>query len=118
MEYKFEKLDVWDLSLDLSDHVYDVAASLPEIEKFNLCSQIVRAVTSISLNIAEGSTSQSDAEQARFLNYSIRSLIEVVACMRLAERREYFIEPELKNSTELVAHKLFVKLQAFKNALK
>jgi hypothetical protein len=38
--------------------------------------------------------------------------------MRLAERREYFIEPELKNSTELVAHKLFIKLQAFRNALK
>jgi len=41
MNYKFEKLDVWKMSLDLSDLVYDIAAQLPDIERFNLQSQII-----------------------------------------------------------------------------
>lgn len=118
MRYKFEDLDVWDLSMDLSDHIYEITDVLPDSEKYNLKSQAVRAVTSISLNIAEGSTSQTDAEQGRFINYAIRSLIEVIACLRIMERRRYLNESALKSNTENVAHQLFIKLQAFRNALK
>ncbi|PSQ89558.1 MAG: hypothetical protein BRD45_02800 [Bacteroidetes bacterium QS_8_64_10] len=35
---------------------------LPSSEKYNLESQLTRAASSISLNIAERSTGQSDAE--------------------------------------------------------
>ena len=118
MKYKFEKLDVWDISLELSDFVYEIADILPDSEKYNLRSQIIRAVTSISLNIAEGSTSQTDNEQSRFIGYAIRSLIEVIACLRIIERRKYLKESTLKSNTEKSIHKLFVKLQAFRNALK
>ena len=117
MEYKFEKLDVWKISLDLSDHIYALADNLPDSEKYNLRSQIIRAVTSISLNIAEGSTSQTDKEQSRFIGYAIRSLIEVIACLRIMERRRYLNELSVKIETEQVAHKLFIKLQAFRSAL-
>jgi len=117
MEYKFEKLDVWSISLELSDFIYKIAESLPEIEKFNLKSQSIRAVTSISLNIAEGSTILTDSEQRRFLGYSIRSLIEVIACLRIMDRREYLSDKKLKANTEEVCHKLFMKLLAFRNAL-
>ena len=118
MNYKFEQLTVWNLALELSDHIYEIANSLPEVEKFNLNSQICRASTSISLNIAEGSTSQSNAEQKRFIGYAIRSLIEVIACLRLIERRSYMISDQLKDQSEAACNKLFIKLQAFKNALK
>jgi four helix bundle protein len=87
MAFKFENLDVWKLSLEYSDLIYELADKLPDIEKYNLKSQIIRASTSISLNIAEGSTGQSDAEQNRFLGMAIRSLIETVACQRLITRR-------------------------------
>tara|TARA_R110002049_G_C8753805_1_gene528178 strand:+ start:268 stop:462 length:195 start_codon:yes stop_codon:yes gene_type:complete len=63
MPFKFEKLEVWQLAMDLSNKVYDLIENLPATEPFNLSSQIRRAVTSISLNIAEGSTGQSDSEQ-------------------------------------------------------
>lgn len=118
MGYKFEKLEVWQLSLELCDHIYDIANSLPDVEKFNLRSQVIRAVTSISFNIAEGSTSQSDLEQGRFLGYSIRSLIEVIACMRLMERRKYLNDELLKKEAEIICQKLFTKLLAFRNVLK
>jgi len=65
MGYKFEKLEVWQLALEYSDLIYQIADQLPASENFNLKSQITRAATSIALNIAEGSTSQSDPEQRK-----------------------------------------------------
>ncbi|HKY55578.1 MAG TPA: four helix bundle protein [Anaerolineales bacterium] len=67
MPYKFEQLDVWKLSLDYLDLIYELAENLPRSEEYNLKSQLTRAATSIALNIAEGSQGQSDAEQAVFL---------------------------------------------------
>lgn len=118
MRYKFEDLEVWQISLDLGDFIYEIAAVLPDLERFNLNSQIIRASTSISLNIAEGSTSQSDGEQARFIGYSIRSLIEVIACLRIIVRRGYAIDEEILTKTEELCDRLFIKLQAFRNSLK
>jgi len=60
--FKFEKLEVWQLSLEYIDDSYAMANELPKREEFNLQSQLIRAATSIALNIAERSTSQSDAE--------------------------------------------------------
>ncbi len=83
MGFKFEKLEVYQLALDYIDLVYEVAEKLPASEKYNLRSQMTRAATSVALNIAEGSTGQSDREQARFLSMSIRSLLETVACQHI-----------------------------------
>jgi four helix bundle protein len=64
--YKFEKLDVWKLALEYVDLIYEMGDCLPRSEEYNLKSQIIRAATSVALNIAEGSTGQTNPEQARF----------------------------------------------------
>ena len=117
MRYKFEDLDVWNIALDLSDLIFDLANELPDEERYNLISQINRAATSIALNIAEGSTSQSDGEQSRFLGYAIRSLIEVIGCLRIIERRNYVQNVDLTDNAEDLCDQLFIKLQAFKKSL-
>jgi len=117
MGYKFERLEVWQLALEYIDLIYSIAEKLPRTEEYNLKSQITRAATSIALNIAEGSTSQSDAEQARFLGMATRSLIETVACQHLINRRGYLQESERLRQAYRLSRKLFVKLQAFRNAL-
>jgi four helix bundle protein len=89
MPFKFEKLEVWQLALDYIDLIYEIADQLPRSEEYNLKSQITRAATSVALNIAEGSTGQTDAEQARFLGLAIRSLLETVACQHIISRREF-----------------------------
>src|ERR671936_30694 len=89
MGYKSEQLEVWKLSLEYIDLTYALAEKLPKHEEYNLKSQIIRAATSVSLNIAEGSTGQTNAEQARFLGMAIRSLIETVACQQIIRRRDY-----------------------------
>jgi len=116
MSYKFERLEIYQLALDYLDLIYALADRLPRSEEYNLRSQMIRAATSIVLNIAEGSTSQSDAEQSRFLGMALRSLIETVACQHIIERRKYVDTIELKEPYEC-GQKLFAKVQAMRRAL-
>ena len=117
MTYKFEDLEVWKLALDYADLVYDIVKSLPNEEEFNLKSQLRRSVTSIGLNIAEGSTSQTNPEQARFISISIRSLLETVACFHMIHRRKYLENREMLRETYRSSEMLFAKLQAFRKSL-
>lgn len=87
MPFKFEKLIVWQKSVELANEVHMVAKTFPKDEIFVLGSQIRRAADSISLNIAEGSTGQSNPEFSRFLTFALRSVIEVVACLYLGRNR-------------------------------
>jgi four helix bundle protein len=117
MAFKFENLEVWKLSLEYCDQIYLIADLLPRTEEYNLKTQMRRSVTSICLNIAEGSTSQSDAEFSRFLGISIRSCIEVIACLHLARRKGY-IDQERFTGTYESGAKMFAKLQALRKRLK
>ena len=117
MAYKFQNLEIYRLALDYLDLIYEIADKLPRSEDFNLKSQITRAATSVVLNIAEGSTSQSDAEQSRFLGMSLRSLIETVACQDVIERRKYVAFDDLRAARDL-GSKLFAKVQSMKRYLR
>lgn len=77
------------MALDYVDCCYALSGRLPDLERYNLAQQLQRAATSVVLNIAEGSTGQSDAEQSRFLGMALRSLLETVACQQLIRRRGY-----------------------------
>ena len=96
MGFKFEKLDVWQKSLDLSHRVHELTKSFPREELYVLTSQIKRAADSVVLNISEGSTGQTNAEFRQFLSYAIRSNVEVVACLYLAQRRSLIQDAEFK----------------------
>ena len=117
MPFKFEKLEVWQMALDYVDSVYEVAERLPGSERYNLTSQFTRAATSVALNIAEGSTWQTDAEQARFLGLAIRSLLETVACQHLISRRGYLPNPEPVRQLYRESETLVRKLQAMRSAV-
>lgn len=94
MAFKFEKLRVWQISMEYGEKINTLALTFPEHEKFNLNSQIRRAVDSVALNIAEGSIGQTNPEFKKFLGFSIRSLAEVVACLYKAKYRNYLDEIE------------------------
>jgi four helix bundle protein len=117
MPFKFEKLEIWKHAIEMADSVHLLTRSFPKEEMFSLTSQMKRAADSISLNIAEGSTGQSNPEQVKFLGYAQRSAIEVVNCLYLASKRKYIsqlIFDQFYNELD----KMVAKIQAFKNALK
>lgn len=117
MAFKFERLIVWQKAADLSERVNDLVKQFPKDEMYILTSQFKRAADSISLNIAEGSTGQSNAEFSRFLGYALRSNVEVVGCLHLAIRRNYISQREFK---ELYTYceELLVMINSLRNTLR
>ena len=117
MSFKFEKLIVWQKAVDLSGDISELTKSFPKDELFVLSSQIKRAADSVSLNIAEGSTGQSNPEFNKFLGYALRSDIEVVGCLYLAKRRNIIKEEDfskLYNQCE----EILAMLNGLRNTLK
>ena len=90
MAFKFEELRVWELAINLSGEVSKLVRLFPVEEKFVLSSQIQRAADSVALNIADGSTGQSNAEFKKFLGYAIRSAIEVVSCLLSGKEKKHY----------------------------
>jgi four helix bundle protein len=117
MAFKFEELKVWQRALDLSLQVHLVTLKFPKEEQFVLTSQIKRATDTISLNIAEGSTGQSDPEFSKFLGYSLRSAIEVVGCIYLAKKRSIISDEDFESIYNFT-NELVKMIQALRNTLK
>src|SRR5688572_16449889 len=116
MPFKFEKLLVWQKAVDLSDIVNKVSKDFPKEEIYILTSQIKRAADSVSLNIAEGSTGQSNPEFRRFLRITLRSDMEVVGCIHLARRRGYIKDCDFERIYKL-CEELLVMINALMNKL-
>jgi four helix bundle protein len=96
MAFRFEELLVWQKAMDLDEDINQLTKTFPREEIYILTSQIKRAADSVVLNIAEGSTGQSKAVFKVFIGYSLRSAIEVVSCLFIAQKRNYISEPEFK----------------------
>ena len=94
--FGFEKLDVWQKSVDLADEVYRLTRNFPDYEKFGLASQMRRAAVSISSNIAEGSGRESKKDFARFLQIAYGSVMEVVSQLHIAQRQEFILKEDAR----------------------
>lgn len=116
MPFKFEKLEVWQEALELSGMVHEVSEKFPRKELYCLTSQIKRAADSVALNIAEGSTGQTDSEYKRFLSYAIRSAVEVVSCIFIARRRDIIADDDF-NLVYNYSDKLVMRIQALRRSL-
>jgi len=97
MSFRFEDLQVWQKALELNDNINTLTKSFPKDELYALISQIKRAADSVVLNIAEGSTGQSKAVFKVFLNYALRSAVEVVSCLFIARRRNYLTGTQFRH---------------------
>lgn len=115
--FKFEKLRVWQISMELGEEIYKTSLNFPDSENYNLTSQILRATDSIALNISEGSLGQTNAEFKKFLGYSIRSLAEVVTCLFKAKHRNYISESIFSEFYDK-SYNLMNQIVALRNSLK
>ncbi len=117
MSFKFEKLQVWQKAIDFGADIHGLTQQFPQEELYILTSQIKRAADSVGLNIAEGSTGQSNAEFRQFMGYAIRSAIEVVSCLFIGKKRG-IIEPKGFRKLYDEAEIIIKMLQALRNSLK
>ena len=96
MKFKFEELEVWQLSLELINEVYDLLDKYPDDERFDLVRQGRKSVTSVSLNIPEGSI-RSNKEFRHFLRISLGSLMETVGNLKIGAHRKYITQDDLES---------------------
>lgn len=116
MAFKFEKLEVWQRAVAFAGEIHILTREFPKEELYILTSQIKRAADSIALNIAEGSTGQSNKEFIKFLTYAQRSAIEVVTCLYLAKGRN-MIDEQLFSKHYKESGILIRQIQALRNAI-
>ncbi len=95
--HNFRKLKIYQKAVDFTVEIYELTKTFPKHEQFGLTNQVRRAVTSVSLNIAEGSGNTSNKEFKRFLEYSLRSNYEVITCLEIAHKINYCKSEDSKN---------------------
>ena len=106
--FPFEKIEVWQLSVDLADFVIGLLESFPPNKHFRVIGQMEAAVSSISQNIAEGKGRQYNKEFIQFLYIAIGSLFEVLTLTEIFKRRELFKEKEasqIRNKAKTIYRK-------------
>jgi four helix bundle protein len=72
----FKDLEVWRVARELRREIYRVARALPDFEKFALASQLRRAATSVTANLAEGFGRFGYQENAQLCRQARGSLYE------------------------------------------
>lgn len=92
--FPFEKLDVWNMAVDLADQVLSILEKLPHNKHIRLISQMEAAVTSIAQNIAEGKGRQYRKEFIQFLSIAQGSLYEMITLCEVFRRRNIFSKEE------------------------
>lgn len=97
--FRFEELNVYQDSINLANTIYYITKRFPKDEMFGLINQFRRAGTSISLNIAEGS-SRSKKDFVHFLNLAKGSCFECVAIIQISLNQGYLSQNEFNELYE------------------
>jgi four helix bundle protein len=103
---RFEDLEVWQKSHQLTLRIYKLTANFPKHELYGLSSQMRRAAVSVPSNIAEGFKKRSKPDKARVLNIAQASLEEVRYYFILAHDLGYGTDarpPEVDEVSRMLA---------------
>ncbi|MFH1226336.1 MAG: four helix bundle protein [Planctomycetota bacterium] len=93
-KFMFEKLEVYQKSLDLIGKVIDVSRKLPPEIRYSLGSHLIETAVSVSNNIAEGCGRRGKKEKRQFYNIAQGSSFECVPMITVLERKKFISQDE------------------------
>lgn len=82
----FEKLLVWQKSIEYAYLLVLIADNLPQKYQYSFSDQLRRAALSIASNIAEGAGRQGHRDRANFYSIAKGSVYETVNIVKLLEK--------------------------------
>jgi four helix bundle protein len=112
----YKDLIIWQKSIDLAVEVYKLSSEFPKEEIYGMTSQIRRAVTSVSLNIAEGYGKNTTKNYINSLYIAQGSLQEVESAIILSVRLNFIKEEDCEKVNSLILEE-FKMFNALINSL-
>ena len=109
---ELEKLEVYNISMELSDKVWKIVSSWQYFEKDTIGKQLVRSADSVSANISEGFGRFHYKDSKLFLFYARGSLFETKTWLCKATQRK-LINPEEFQGLENQIKNLGIKLNHY-----
>lgn len=88
-KHSFEKLTVWQESIDLVELIYNVTGTFPQGERFGLINQMRRCSVSISSNLAEGTSRITKKDKAYFSTIAFSSTMELLNQVIISRRLKF-----------------------------
>ena len=98
----FRDLEVWNAAMDLVTIAYELAATLPESERFELSAQVRRSSVSIPSNIAEGHARRGRAYRSHVL-IALGSTAELDTQLEAAVRLQFLRAVDVQAAVDLIA---------------
>lgn len=93
MKFAYEKLDVWNRSVDFAVLVIDTVENISTDRKhYRLLEQIESSSTSISMNLAEGKGRNSKKEFVQFCYIARGSLYETMTLLEIFRRKKWITD--------------------------
>ena len=87
--FPFERLQVFQRSMDYAEAIYEATASFPDFERYGLRTQLQRAAASVFSNIAEGACCETPKAKLKYFQDAYGSLMETVAQLLFCQRRGF-----------------------------
>ena len=118
--FPFEKLEVWQLSIDLADYILGLLETFVPNKHLRLVGQMEAAASSVPQNIAEGKGRQYKKEFIQYLYIAEGSLFEVLTLTELFKRRKLFKVQEadnIRNRSEIIDRKLHGLMNSLRRRL-
>jgi four helix bundle protein len=102
MQFEHEKFDVYNLAIDFVGLADNVVEKFPKGRAY-LTDQLLRASTSIPLNIAEGSGRISKGSKKNFYSISQASATECAAIFDVCNRLKIIKQEQYNNGKEMLS---------------
>lgn len=113
----YQKLTVWQKSIELTKDIYKVTTKFPSSELYGLVSQMRRSSTSIPCNIAEWNQRNTNKEHINFLYIAKWSAAELETQIIISNELTFLAEKE-KNDLLNKVEEILKMLASFIKTLK
>jgi four helix bundle protein len=89
-------MKIWQEGMNLVQITYKMVKTFPDIEKYNLVTQLIRCAVSIPSNIAEGTSKKTDKHFSQFSDSRLGSAFEWETQLIVAYNEKYINEHQFR----------------------